>query len=571
MAKKISSLPVGAKVRDVKTKYYGVPIGWQIGDKNHRGYPANSTTLVSENILKICCFDASERGGNSDRVNYGNNRYALCNLRQWLNKAGAGWYTAQHDNDNPPSNANVWSNYNEYDSQAGFLTGFGPEMRAALMTTTLVVAKSSTDGGGSETVQDKVFLLSMAEVGLGAENGISEGSVLALFNSNSSRERKPTAQAVSHSKYTHTNLRPSRSWYYCLRSPCSSLSDYVYFVDSDGSRGGEFAYNSRYGILPAINLPLDTLVSDSPDSQGYYTIIWNNAPTTPPSITVPTTVRGGERLTVSWESSSDPDNNLSGYILERQYNNGVWTRLYKGIDRSYTDTITKGWQSVAYRVKAYDSADAQSEYRTSQTRTVINNTPPTISGSDANLGTKTGAFAQSYTVTDSDSGQTLTVVEKIDETQKRSYTATSGQSYSFNVTAEEWLGLRNGSHTLTITASDNYGGTATRTYTFAKSQTEIELTLAKPLAADGMIEKAIMNVTRQIPAKALFTVEVCNNGNDASPTWEDVTQAVVSGNKFFLTNKTKTASDWGFNFRIKVNRNGAVGDCYIASAGGNFE
>ena len=46
MPQKISALPVKAKVRDTKTKYYGVPIGWVIGDKNHSGYPANSTTLV---------------------------------------------------------------------------------------------------------------------------------------------------------------------------------------------------------------------------------------------------------------------------------------------------------------------------------------------------------------------------------------------------------------------------------------------------------------------------------------------------------------------------------------------
>ena len=202
---------------------------------------------------------------------------------------------------------------------------------------------------------------------------------------------------------------------------------------------------------------------------------------------------------------------------------------------------------------------------------MVNNTPPTISGSDSDLGAKTGAFSQAYTVTDVDSGQTITVVEKIDGVQKRSYTATSGQEYTFNVTADEWVKLSNGSHTLMITATDNYGGAATRTYTFSKNETEIEITLATPLPADAMITKAIMSVTRQIPAGAEFTVEACNNGNDASPTWEDVTQAVNSGSKFFFSNKTKTAESWGFNFRIKVKRNGASGDCFISSVGGNFE
>ena len=199
------------------------------------------------------------------------------------------------------------------------------------------------------------------------------------------------------------------------------------------------------------------MVSDSPDSDGAYTIIWNRAPSTPPSLTVPTTVRGGQTLTVTWGTSTDADGNLSGYILERQNNGGAWKQLYKGINKTYTDTITQGWESVAYRVKAYDSAGAESAYSTSPTRTVINNTPPTISGNNGDLGTKTGAFNQAYTVTDPDSGQTLTVTEKIDNTVKRTYTATSGQNYSFSVTAAEWVKLANGSHTLTIAAADNVG------------------------------------------------------------------------------------------------------------------
>ena len=59
--------------------------------------------------------------------------------------------------------------------------------------------------------------------------------------------------------------------------------------------------------------------------------------------------------------------------------------------------------------------------------------------------------------------------------------------------------LLNGSHTLKIVAADNYGGSATRTYTFTKNETEIELMLATPLAADDMVTKGIMSVVRQIP------------------------------------------------------------------------
>ena len=572
MAKALSSLAAGALVKDTGTLYNGKAIVWKIADKNHAGYPANSVTLITERIISLKCFDAIESGNSdSDRKRYGNNRWIYANIRQWLNsQAAAGqWYSAQHGQDAPPSNANVWDNYNEYQQEAGFLAGFSANFLAALLTTTHTVGKAQVDGGGTESCTDKIFLATCTEVGLSGD--VTAGSKLAIFSNDASRQAKPTAEAVSKSEYTNSSLNANSPWYWWLADAYASYSCHVRYVTSSGALIWDDAYDGDRGVRPLCNIKSDILVSDNPDSDGAYTIIWNRAPSAPSTITVPETVRGGSTLEISWGASTDADGNLSGYILERQNNGGSWAQVYKGINRNYTDNITFGWTSVAYRVRAYDSAGAESANTTSQTRTVVNNTPPTISGSDSDLGAKTGAFSQAYTVTDVDSGQTITVVEKIDGVQKRSYTATSGQEYTFNVTAGEWVKLSNGSHTLTITATDNYGGAATRTYTFSKNETEIEITLATPLPADAMITKAIMSVTRQIPAGAEFTVEVCNNGNDDSPTWEDVTQAVNSGSKFFFSNETKTAESWGFNFRIKVKRNGASGDCFISSVGGNFE
>ena len=572
MAKALSSLAAGALVKDTGTLYNGKTIVWKIADKNHAGYPANSVTLITERIISLKCFDAKESGNSdSNRKSYGNNRWIYANIRQWLNsQAAAGqWYSAQHGQDAPPSNANVWDNYNEYQQEAGFLAGFSANFLAALLTTTHTVGKAQVDGGGTESCTDKIFLATCTEVGLSGD--VAAGSKLAIFSNDASRQAKPTAEAVSKSEYTNSSLNANSPWYWWLADAYASYSYYVRGVDSSGALNWDHACNGTRGVRPLCNIKSDILVSDNPDSDGAYTIIWNRAPSAPSTITVPETVRGGSTLEISWGTSTDADGNLSGYILERQNNGGSWAQVYKGINRNYTDNITFGWTSVAYRVRAYDSAGAESANTTSPTRTVVNNTPPTISGSDSDLGAKTGAFTQTYTVTDVDSGQTITVVEKIDGAQKRSYTATSGQEYTFNVTADEWVKLSNGSHALTITATDNYGGAVTRTYTFSKNETEIEIILETPLPADAMITKAIMSVTRQIPAGAEFTVEACNNGNDASPTWEDVTQAVNSGSKFFFSNETKTAESWGFNFRIKVKRNGASGDCFISSVGGNFE
>ena len=572
MAKALSSLAVGALVKDTGTLYNGKPIVWKIADKGHSGYPSGSVTLITEKIISLKCFDAIESGNSdSNRRSYGNNRWIYSNIRQWLNSTAAAgkWYSAQHGADAAPTNANVWNNYNEYDQEAGFLAGFSANFRAALLETTHTVGKASVDGGGTETCKDKIFFASSTEVGLTGD--ATCGTKLALFSDDNSRLAYPTAECVSKSEYTNSSFAASKPWWWWLCDAYASYSCRVRYVRSSGAMDWDYACIGRNGVRPLCNLSSSILVSDTADSDGAYTIVWNQAPTTPGSITVPTDVRGGSNLTVSWGTSTDSDGNLSGYILERQHDGGTWTQVYKGINRTYTDAITFGWKSVAYRVKAYDSAGAESAYKTSATRTVVNNTAPTISGTDSNLGTKTGAFNQAYSVTDPDSGQTITVVEKIDGVQKRSFTATSGQNYSFNVTAAGWVKLSNGSHTLTITADDGTGGSATRTYTFSKNVSEIEFQLATPLETDDAVTKAIMSVARQIPAGATFTVEVCNNGNDASPTWEDVTQAVTSGSKFFFSNTTKTATAWGFNFRIKVQRNTATGDCFISSVGGNFE
>lgn len=575
MSKTLGSLPNGALVKDTGTLYYGKPIVWKIADKGHTGYPSGSVTLITEKIITLKCVDAKE-SGNSDtnRRSYGNNRYSLSNIDRWLNSdAAAGrWWAATHSADAAPTNANVWSNYNEYDAQAGFLNGFSANMKAALLNTTITVAKNTvTDGGGSETITRKLFLASTTEVGLPNENSIAEGSKLAIFSDNNSRLAYPTAEAVSNSEYKTSNLAAGSPWWWYLRTHYASDSCRVRSVRTDGALGLANACDGYGGVRPLCNLKSEILVSDNTDSTGAYTIIWNQPPTTPGSLTMPGTVEGGKTAVISWGQSTDPEGNLSGYVLERSANGGAYTQVYRGLNRTYTDTITFGWNTVQYRVKAYDGAGLESGYYTGQQKAVVNNHPPVISGTDSDLGTKSGPFSQAYTITDEDSGQTITATEKIDGTVKRTFPANSGTQYTFTITQADWVKIQNGSHALTVEARDSAGGVATRTFRFAKNETELEFMLSAPLPADDMLTKAIMSVTRQIPAGAELKVYACNNAFDAAPTWEDVTQAVTTGNKFFLANTEKTAESWGFNFKISVKRKDATGDCYIQSVGGNFE
>ena len=303
------------------------------------------------------------------------------------------------------------------------------------------------------------------------------------------------------------------------------------------------------------------------------TVTNNRAPTAPGSISVPETVKGGATLVISWAASTDSDDNLSGYELERQYNGGGWAQIYKGAGRSYTDTITSGWQSVAYRVRAYDALNATSSYTTSPTRTVDNNSAPTISSSTAsgtNLGIKTEAFDLTYTVADADK-DTVTVKEYLDNVLQRSYTATLGSPNTFQaVQAANWQRVLNGVHTLKVVANDGKADSAAYTVTFEKKVTTASITLEEPLDADDDISIMVLNIVGALPADANLQVLVTNNARDDAPVWEDATADIKAGSNHVFTNQT-AAKGWAFNFKLTVSRGDSGQGGYITNIGGAFQ
>lgn len=303
------------------------------------------------------------------------------------------------------------------------------------------------------------------------------------------------------------------------------------------------------------------------------TVTNNRAPSAPGSLTVPAIVRGGSTLAISWTAASDSDGNLSGYELERQVDGGSWSQIYKGSALAYTDTITSGWNTVAYRVRAYDTYNATSTYVTSETRTVDNNALPVITSSTAsgtNLGTKETGFDLTYTVTDADN-DTVTVKEYLDDVLKRTYTVTLGQSNTVQcVTTANWQKVLNGAHTIKVVANDGKADSAPYTVTFTKAVYEASITLAEPMEADDDITVMVLNVLGSIPADADLEVLVTNNANDTSPVWEDATTDIKNGNNHIFTNQT-AANGFAFNFIVTVSRGASNTGGYIANIGGAFQ
>lgn len=560
------------------------------------------------------------------------------------------WHSS---NTNDYANSTIHSYLN-----STFLNLFESNIKNAIKQVKLPYRKgsgtSTTVTSGSNGLSAKIFLLSATETSFSFSSMPSgEGAELAYF--------KGCADNSSDSKRVAYLNGAATNWW--LRSPYCSNFTYALFVSSNGGWGLNYC-SSSYGIRPALILPSTLLVSDdgtvstntapstpgsisvpssimggtnisiswakSSDAEsnlaGYkverstnggsswsqiyqgtatsttnnvafgttsvmyrvkaydteglesgwrtssqVTVVNNNAPSAPPSIAVPNDVKGGSTLVISWTAASDSDGNLSGYILERSTDGGSsYTQVYKGNALTYTDTITKGWSTVMYRVKAYDSYNAQSGYTTSTKRTVDNNTAPTITTSSAaNLGTKSSGFTISYSVDDKDAGDTLTVTEKLDGTTKRTYTATRKTTNSFAVTGEYFQKITNGSHTMTVTVTDGKA-TVTKTFTFTKAVTAASITLAKPMEADAQITLCAITVGGLIPADAVFKVEVTNNGKDSSPVWEDATTEARNGRNHLFTNQT-AANGFAFNFRVTAERGASGESGYIASIQGGFQ
>ena len=234
----LSSLASGTKVK--LGKWNNTDLQWKVA----RDTSDQSIRLVLEptsvSLLGNKMWDNKEpSNSDTDRRNYGNNRYIYSNIHQWLNATKAtGWYTAQHRADAAPN----------YSSSPGFLSGWSENHIAALDRATLTTSRASVDGGGTETFVARVALISTAELGLQSGTG---GGRLDIFNSDGDR---------------------STGAYYWTRTPYPSNSDIAYPVASAGALGIISSVFGANGVRP-LCIPVSTaLVSLEMDDDNCYVV-----------------------------------------------------------------------------------------------------------------------------------------------------------------------------------------------------------------------------------------------------------------------------------------------------------
>ena len=334
------------------------------------------------------------------------------------------------------------------------------------------------------------------------------------------------------------------------------------------------------------------------------------------------------------------------------------------------------------------------------------NSAPLISGTDSNLGDKSAPFSVVYQVSDPDAGNTINVVEKIDATTIRDINgAAQNTDLELIVDIGTWNALALGPHTVTITATDNNGSQAARTYTFNKvnaapglvnpqspsdtfrtalrpmfeaiigddpendgqkfklqlatdsaftqnlitydsgvnaagwdvktssgsyapiteagvdpsyeggwirytcqvdlvedqtyywriapidattgsqgnwSSTRqirvgnvLQFKLKNPIITTATTERIVFSVIETIATDgttpASILVEACNNGLDAVPTWEDVTNSYLTRTYHQFVNAVKTATDWALDVRITISANDSLGAILVDGFGFSFD
>lgn len=167
--------------------------------------------------------------------------------------------------------------------------------------------------------------------------------------------------------------------------------------------------------------------------------------------------------------SSDLDTNLNTTDHNSAHNQlWHWVGVYSWCQETWAENASyrayRGYNSARYWV--YHTATIRNAFVGFRPVLEVLNTDPLISDSDRDLGDKNSNFTITYTVDDSDSGDVLTATESIDGQTTKSFAPTRNSVNTITVPVDE---LSLGSHTVKVVVTDGQGGTATRTWTFTRT------------------------------------------------------------------------------------------------------
>lgn len=167
--------------------------------------------------------------------------------------------------------------------------------------------------------------------------------------------------------------------------------------------------------------------------------------------------------------SSDLDSNLNSTDFSSTHNAlWNWAGVYTWCQETYSSNTSNRARRGYNSARLWNYNLATFSYSLVGFRPVLEilNTDPLISDSDRDLGDKNSNFTITYTVDDADSGDVLTATESLDGQTTKSFAPTRNLVNTISVDVDS---LSLGKHTVKVVVSDGQGGTATRTWTFTRT------------------------------------------------------------------------------------------------------
>ena len=268
-------------------------------------------------------------------------------------------------------------------------------------------------------------------------------------------------------------------------------------------------------------------------------------------------IDSGDTLTITEKLNGTTVRTINNAVRNQSYSFSVTTSQFANLKLYETNTI---------KITVSDgtlSATRTYTFRKTNTAPVINYT------GNNNLGVINSKPTIKYTVTDAE-GDRITITERLNGKVLQTYTVNAGTACTVNIPNMSWLGCGNSTNTIEINARDTAGGSSNKTITFRRAIDRIEV-ITNPIKTNKAVTKISLEVGWNTE-NASGQVFVCNNAYDASPTWENMTNSVGSSLVYNLTNKTKTASNWGLSVKVIVKKDGgSTGEVSLYNIKGTYE
>ena len=335
-----------------------------------------------------------------------------------------------------------------------------------------------------------------------------------------------------------------------------------YEVDSPGTSDTEYLGNYNYQNIEASStsagyIPILKLINSTPTISGKDENLKDK--TSNFSITYSVNDNDvADELTVNEKLNGDIIRTLKNPVKGKELTLTISEERFANLSVNSTNTIE------------IEVTDGQATTYRRYTFVKTNSAPFIAYTGQADLGQLTTKPSITYTVRDNE-GDAITVTEKLNGEVISQFSATSNTNYTVGITDTFWLTCGSNTNTVEIIASDALGGSSSKTITFSRKITKLQIVMKNAIETDAKATKILVS-PQWTTTGGVGKVEVCNNGFDPNPTWEDATTMVVLNRPYLFTNSSKTASKWGIKIRITVTKNqGYDGEVAIFGFGGAYE